>query len=657
MLYRSMLICLTLVVLAAPALAVGDDIPTWLQQAAAVKTPAYDKDVPAVVLHHEQVVEVESDNRIKTTTSYAVRILTREGRGTAAAVASYLTGASQVKEIHAWLIRENGKVIKYGKDQTVDQICSPEDIYDECRVKLINAASDADAGAVFGYQSVSEEQPLFNQDVWFFQQRLPTLFSRYTLSLPSGWRATSITFNHANIEPVVKGSSYTWELNNLAPIEPEPASPNVTNIAPRIAVQYFATEGTATQSRTRTFDSWVEVSRWTTALHDPQAVPDEAITAKTRQLTANARTELDKIRAVGRFVQDLQYISIDIGVGLGYGYRPHPASQAFAKLYGDCKDKANLMRAMLKTINITAYPVSIYLGDRTYVREEWASPRQFNHCIIAIKVSDETQAATIINHPKLGRLLIFDATAADTPVGDLPDPEQGSLALIIAGDDGALMRMPATLPEDNSLERQSDIILEADGSIKATVRERAKGQEAAAYRSMFKSLSRPDFTSVIERWIGDGANGASVSKINPTDNNNEGRFALDVEFSARSYGQLMQNRLLIFRPAIVSRFGSLSLTDTKRHQPIVLDAQAYDETVRVKLPVGFVVDELPDAVKLDTSFGTFTASYEMKDGDLVFTRKLIQRAATIPVADYAKVQNFFAGMRAAEQAPVVLAKK
>ena len=47
-----------------------------------------------------------------------------------------------------------------------------------------------------------------------------------------------------------------------------------------------------------------------------------------------------------------------------------------------------------------------------------------------------------MRHPSLGRLLIFDPTDDNTPVGDLPDHEQGSFALLVAGDDGALLRMP-----------------------------------------------------------------------------------------------------------------------------------------------------------------------------------------------------------------------
>ena len=71
---------------------------------------------------------------------------------------------------------------------------------------------------------------------------------------------------------------------------------------------------------------------------------------------------------------------------------------------------------MLKAVKIEAYPVLIFSGDPTYVREDWASPRQFNHCIIAIRVGNETKAPTVIEHASLGRLLIFDATDDNTLV-------------------------------------------------------------------------------------------------------------------------------------------------------------------------------------------------------------------------------------------------
>jgi hypothetical protein len=656
MLHRLITICLFLLAVGPVSVfAAGDEVPGWLSSAAALKHPTYAKDVPAVVLHDEKIVSVNSDGNLKITSYYAVKILIREGRYFARADEIYLTNTSKVTELKAWLIRADGTTKKYGKDETLDVIFDPDDIYNEYRVKSITAKDDSDVGYVFGYQSVVEERPLFFTDAWLFQDRLPTLMSRYTLAMPNGWKATSATFNRAKVEPVVSGSNYAWELRDLAPIPPEPGSPNVRALAPRINVSYFPSEGPKTG--VKNFSTWSEVSSWAIALHDPQVTLDDNVAAKARELTANAKTELEKIQAIGRFVQNMQYISIDIGVGYGNGYRPRPANMVLSRGYGDCKDKANLMRTMLKALNITAYPVAIFSGDRTFVNEEWAAPDQFNHCIIAIKVSDATQVASIVIHPTLGRLLIFDATDPYTQVGDLPDHEQGSWALIIAGGDGKLMRMPVTPPEMNKLDRQAEVTLSADGSITATVRERSIGQSAAFERGAFREMPRPEYNQMIERWITRGVRGAQISKIEPVDNSAENRFALDVVFTSSSYGQLQGGRLLIFKPALVSRLESLSLTEAKRAHPVMLDSAAFTETVRVKLPTGFDVDETPDAAKLETSFGTYTSSYEVKEGNLVFTRTLIQRAATIPVEQYEAVRKFYTSIRAAEQAPVVLLKK
>jgi uncharacterized protein DUF3857/transglutaminase superfamily protein len=654
---RVLTVCLFVLITTAPAVAAaGDEAPAWLKEAAAVQVPTYDKDVPAVVLRREQTNTVGSDGKVTTTTNFAVRILTHEGREWALAIEPYLTNSGKIREMTAWLIRPNGFVKKYGKDQTLDVISDPNDIYNENRRKVIDATDDADAGVVFGYQAISEDRPLFNQDRWLFQNRLPTLVSRYTLALPAGWRATNVTFNHSKLEPNVSGSNYVWELRGLGPIRPEPYSPPVDNLAPHIAINYFPADS-GSGSGARSFETWVQVSRWGTDVYDPQSIPDDSVSARARELTANSKTELDKVRAIARFIQSLQYISIDIGLGKGNGFRPHAASQVLAKAYGDCKDKANLMRAMLKTLNITAYPVAIYLGDPTRVREEWASPSQFNHCIIAIRISDETQAPSVIQHASLGRLLIFDATDEHTAVGDLPEEEQGSLALILAGDSGGLVRIPALSPELSQLDRHASVVLSPDGSITASVKEKSTGQTAVNERRWFRKLSSSEYKGMIEGWVTRGATAAKISKLVPVDDASSGSFDLDVDFTAAFYAQSMRDRLLVFKPAIVSRRDSLFLTDAKRSHAVVLDALSFNETVSVKLPAGFAVDELPDPIKLDTPFGSYKTSYEVKDGELLFTRVLAQRAGTIPVDQYPAVRNFFERIRAADQAPVVLARK
>lgn len=634
----------------------GDDAPAWLRAAAGASVPSFPRDVPAVVLADESVVTIDDDGRMTRSDFYAVKVLTREGRDEAVAHAVYNTDTEKIKELRAWLISPSGKVQKYGKGEAVEMALVDNDVYNEAKRMIIRASGDAELGSIFGYETVTEDRSVFSQLTWYFQGApLPVLKSRISVTLPRGWTADALTLNHDKIAPTLSGNTYTWELRDLPPVAFEPLSPPRTAITPWLAINLTPTpEKPASR---RSFATWGDVSKWLTEISDSQASIDDALAAKAKQITASAKTELGKITAVGRFVQAINYVSIQIGTGRGGGYRPHSATEVFAKSYGDCKDKANLMRAMLKSIGIQSYLVCIYSGDPNHVRREWPSPHQFNHCIIAVKVGDDTQALAIAGHPTLGRLLIFDATDDITPVGDLPVHEQGSYALVIAGEAGALLQMPVAPPEANMLKRSAEVQLNADGSIVATMHERSIGQAAVKEQGSFRGLTRPDYNGLIERWIAQGVTGVRVSKIEPLDERNEGRFSLGVELSAPAYGQVMQGRLLVFRPAIVSRRESLSLTEPLRKHPVVLTPHAYSETTKVKLPGGFDVDELPDAVKLDTAFGSYSTSYVVNDGQLLFTRTLIVRASTIPVADYSKVRSFFERIRAAEQSPVVLVRK
>jgi hypothetical protein len=647
-------ICLA-VYLQTGASAKGDEAPAWLRQAASITVPAYGKDVHAVTLHNESRKTVEEDGRITTVTYSAMRILTREGRGHAEAHELYINGSSNVKEMRAWLIRPSGEVRAYGKKEIIDRARVDNDVYNEAREKIISAEDEADAGCVFGYEIITEERKVFSQFVWYFQSLTPVVMSRLTVALPQGWRADAITFNRDKIEPAVSGNIYTWELRGLPPVETEPASPKLSKLAARIAVNIFPPQGKATMLKS--FASWKDVSRYSSELSDPQAGFNEPMAAKARELTANAKTEFERVQAIGRYAQSVNYISIQIDVGRGGGYRPHAAVDVFNKNYGDCKDKANLMRAMLKSLGVESYPVAIFSGDPNQVEPEWPSPHQFNHCIIAVKVGEETQAPTIVKHPSLGRLLIFDPTDDDTPVGDLPDHEQGSYALIVAGDAGELMKMPVTPPEANRLERAVEAELGADGTLTAKVSERSFGQAAVEERRIFKRVDRQQYIKELERWITQTAPSANVLKSEPNDDARGGKFALDVEFKSPNYAQLMRGRLMVFKPAIVSRRSSVFLTEAKRKHPVVLDSEAYDETVKIKLPEGFDVDEMPDAVEVSQSFGNYAAKCEVKDGHLIFRRSLALKAGTISVEQYASVRGFFERIRAVEQTPVVLVKK
>jgi len=98
----------------------GDETPQWVQQAATIKVPDYEKDVPAVVLVDDQTTTIGSDGHTTEVYNYAVRILRREGREYAVAHVGYLPDVGKVKEFRAWLIRPGSEAKRYGKDDTLD---------------------------------------------------------------------------------------------------------------------------------------------------------------------------------------------------------------------------------------------------------------------------------------------------------------------------------------------------------------------------------------------------------------------------------------------------------------------------------------------------------------------------------------------------------
>src|SRR5207244_5687546 len=105
-------------------------------------------------------------------------------------------------------------------------------------------------------------------------------------------------------------------------------------------------------------------------LMDPAADVNASVRAKALQLTANAASDIEKIRAIAAFVQQTKYVAVSLNLTRGGGYTPRKSDEVLAKNYGDCKDKATLMRSLLKAVGIEAYLVTTAADDRTYVRPE-----------------------------------------------------------------------------------------------------------------------------------------------------------------------------------------------------------------------------------------------------------------------------------------------
>jgi transglutaminase-like putative cysteine protease len=628
----------------------ADDVPEWVREAAKAAHPSYPPKVHSVTLVHEESVTVEPDGRRVMRERVATKVL-QPGGEPLEAYRTYNTKSGRIRDFQGWLIPPAGKTVALPKNRVIDVELQAK--WDEERAKVLEAGT-IPPGSVFAWEAVEEEKTIFTQYFYRFQGRAPVLASRFSVTLPPGWEVRGTILNHANIDPQVNGSTYVWEMRDLPWIEPEDYSPTLAALVPRLMVSYFPPQDN--RMGLEGLKDWRGVSGWLSRLMDPPAEVTPAIQAKAAELTTGAAGVLDKIRRIARFTQALTYVSVDMNVTRGGGYTPHRAGDTLTRLYGDCKDKATLMRALLAAQGIEAYAIVIYSSDRTYVRREWASPSQFNHAIVGIRVPDDVALPSVLPETPVGRLLIFDPTDPATPVGDLPQDEQGSFALLIAADRGALLAMPQLPADANRIESAVDAVVDAAGHIDARYQREYYGQSGAGLRQMQKLDGQDQIRKLFERGLSRRLSGLSLKQVEIDPARHEDRLSVNLNVSAERFAQILQDRMMVLRPGLLTSGGDYGLANRKRSAPIRLEADVRRESIRIKLPPGFKFDELPAASKVDSPYGVLQAEWTVGDGEVVLTERLEIRETVAPPSEYEQVRAFFDRVSSAQSAPVVLVK-
>jgi transglutaminase-like putative cysteine protease len=640
----------------ASVLRAADDVPQWVRDAAATPAHGYPAKVSRVMLLSDEAVTVDPDGRRVMRERGAIRVL-QSGGDPIEAYRTYNTRSGRIRDFQGWLVPPSGKASPYPKNRVIDVAVSSN--WDEDRAKLLEAGLLV-PGSVFVWEVTEEEKTAFTQYGYAFQGRLPTVISRFSMTVPAGWEVRETMLNWPKIDPQVNGATYTWELHELPWVEREEHSPTVAALVPRLMVSYFPPSDN--RAGLQGLKDWTAVSAWLSRLMDPPAVPVEAVKTKAARLTADADREGDgdremhKIRAIAAFVQAITYVSIDMNITRGGGYTPHRAEETLARNYGDCKDKAALMRALLRASGIDSYAVAIYASDSAYVRPEWASPFQFNHAIVAIRVPDAVVLPTVIPESPVGRLLLFDPTDPVTPVGDLPKDEQGSYALLIAEDRGGLLTMPVLSAEANRIESLVKGTLGADGRIEARIERDYYGQSGIALREIQKLQGADEVRKRFERGLSRQLNELTIKRVD-TDLKDENRLAVKIDLVADRFGQVTQGRLFILRPGLLTSGGDYVFTARNRTAAIRLESDLRRDSIRIKLPPGFQLDELPEAATIESPYGKLHVSWVIHEGEIVMEQTLEVKKTIAPASEYARVLDFFDRVAGAEGAPVVLVRR
>ncbi|MDD5311273.1 MAG: tetratricopeptide repeat protein [Candidatus Omnitrophica bacterium] len=380
--------------------------------------------------------------------------------------------------------------------------------------------------------------------------------------------------------------AHVWRGDYRDPIKLEPFMPVFNSYCSIIAVSDIP--------------SWDYLADWENNLIDDQLELDPSIKAQVDQLTKDKKTQEEKVTAIYSYLgNNIHYLSLKHAV---FGWKPNRATKIFKDGYGDCKDMATLMIAMLKSLGIDAYLA--LLDTKPYYDMITDIPIPVaNHAIVYIPELDGKKTG-----------LFIDVTAASSyNYGTVPWWDEGVTAIILKRPGYELARIPWSRADDNAFITKADIILSKGDQSKFKVEIKCYGQAAG----MLRPEARKDNWSdrlVSSHYLGKYIQGISSLK-DRTDNGSDMTkpFTVYAEFSAASPFKKAEAGKYELAPVFALR----SMQDYAPLEKRVNDLDIYYAFTEVNeenltMPENFKIVSTPEDVKIDNEIVSFERSYELK---------------------------------------------
>lgn len=213
------------------------------------------------------------------------------------------------------------------------------------------------------------------------------------------------------------------------------------------------------------------------------------VQALAEQLTQGVDDPAEQVHRLYDWVRlNVRYVQLYLGDG---GLRPHEVEAVIATRFGDCKDHAALLGALLAAKGIASTPVLIGAG-RDYALPQPPQMGIFNHVITWI--------------PLLNRYV--DSTARYSVFEQLPGDDLG--VPVVHLDDGSVHQTPPRSVERDRTSTFTTLTLAADGSASGSVRVLGQGADSIPLRAQFETLDaaqRADYVRLLllgRGLVGDG---------------------------------------------------------------------------------------------------------------------------------------------------------
>lgn len=599
----------------------------------AVDPEAYPEDAVALLLD-DGVVRYEADGRGTTTFRSVVQVLKQEAvEGLAEREFSYSPGHQRLTINWIRVVKPDGSVVSEAPTVTRDADVPAslgDPVYTDQKVRRVSLSGVA-VGTIVDYSYTLEElgpyMPGQFYGTWSVHTGAPTRRSRYILDVPATLspRILERNLDFQRTERVAGGRrTYTWVRQDVPKVKPEPYAADSNGIYMSIAVAAPI--------------EWNDIAAWYAGLARLRYDVTPAIRTKLRDVVAGARTRDDSLAAVQRWVaQDIRYVSLSLGIG---GYQPRPPREVVASGFGDCKDKATLFIAALRSMGMTAYPV--LLNSAGGVNRQLPSPDQFDHAIAAVR---RDSGYTFV-----------DLTAELTPFGQIPYGSQGGFGLVVLPDGrGEAVTLPADSIEGSREVSRFVGELSPEGLFTGWYETWASGIRQYGMRnalaSPLDSTRRATFIRSLAAALIPGAVGDSLVAFDGKDLRSEPRLAIRLRggrMATRSGDTEILNLPLQSSEGLASVADELEATGPRRF-PIdaerIFGPSVNESELRIVLPEGWRA-RLPRPVRAESVFGRYTAEFEQVGRELRVRRRMVGARGVLPPE---RLGELTAWLRAAAQ--------
>jgi len=443
-----------------------------------------------------------------------------------------------------------------------------------------------------------------------------------TLEVPAGKYVQVWSPNH---KPTVSDHdglrTYTWTVPQLVPA-PKSDADDASKSTPPKDPDEDADGRKLPSVAWTTFHSWAEVGDWYRSLALSQSQPNDALRARADELTRDARTPEDQIRALYDFVSTkTRYIGIDFGVGR---YQPHSAAEVLANQYGDCKDKDTLLESLLHAKGFTTAPALIGVGIAPV--PDVPSPAVFNHVITTVELP--------------GGRIWLDSTPSVSPYRYLVSPIRDQKALIVpASAPAELATTPAAPPYPLTANFTADATLDADGKLTGHMKATYRDDEEITVRALAVSIAPAEWDKASQYISSMSGFGGTTSATHFANIDNfSAPIAVSYDYSKHPYGDWDNRRIVPLFPAL--DLATLGSDATEPQEDIQLGApRTLVATSTIQMPDGYRVDP-PDPIHVRTGFATFDKTYRFDGKQLVVERTVVILKDKLPKADWKQYQAF-----------------